>query len=315
MIGFDIGGTKCAVTLGKKEGDNLIIKEKRTFSTDKRISPYETIKKLCDIACEMTDDIDVVGISCGGPLDSRNGVILSPPNLSGWDDIRIVEFVEKELKCKAFIQNDANACAVAEWLYGAGRGSSNMVFLTFGTGLGAGLILDGKLYTGTNDNAGEVGHIRLSEFGPVGYGKMGSFEGFCSGGGIGRLAAMMALEKLQIGKKVSYCRNISAVDSITAKDVADAANAGNEDALEVYRKCGEKLGMGLSVIIDILNPEIIVIGSVYTRCENLLKETMMEFIRKEALVPALEVCEIRPAYLGENIGDYAALSVAAMNMK
>ena len=97
MIGFDIGGTKCAVTLGKKNGNNLEITDKRFLYTDNTVSPYDMIEKLCNAAREMTDNIDVVGISCGGPLDSQRGIILSPPNLPGWDDIHIVDYVEKEL--------------------------------------------------------------------------------------------------------------------------------------------------------------------------------------------------------------------------
>src|SRR5690606_15592063 len=138
-----------------------------------------------------------IGISCGGPLDSRRGVILSPPNLPGWDRIPVVEVFQQAFKVPVALQNDANAGALAEWLWGAGRGSHNMIFLTFGTGMGAGLILNGQLYSGTNDLAGEVGHIRLAPDGPVGYGKAGSFEGFCSGGGIKQLAtdrAKMALK-------------------------------------------------------------------------------------------------------------------------
>lgn len=125
--------------------------------------------------------MNVVGIDIGG---TKCAVILGQMS-SGGD---IVEFFEHQFSIPAAIQNDANACALAEWKFGAGRGTQNIIFLTFGTGLGAGLILDGKLYSGTNDNAGEVGHIRLDNFGPVGYGKAGSFEGFCSGSGIAQLA-------------------------------------------------------------------------------------------------------------------------------
>ena len=106
------------------------------------------------------------------------------------------------------MQNDANAGAIAEWKYGAGKGYNNLIFLTFGTGMGAGLILNGKLYSGTTDLAGEVGHIRLAEMGPVGFGKAGSFEGFCSGGGIAQLAQIKVREKLQMGEKVSFCESI-----------------------------------------------------------------------------------------------------------
>ena len=312
MIGFDIGGTKCAVIIGEERNGEIVILDKRKIDTDHSVSAYEMIDRMCELAEEMTDDFSRIGISCGGPLDSKRGVILSPPNLPGWDNIEIVSYLAKRYGGKALIQNDANACAVAEWRYGAGKGSRNMVFLTFGSGLGAGLILDGKLYCGTNDMAGEAGHIRLSDYGPVGYGKKGSFEGFCSGNGIANLGRIMATEKLQMGESVSYCNSKDDLDKITAKLIAEKAYEGNEDAKEVYRVCGEKLGSGLSILIDILNPEVIVIGSVFQRAESLLRDAMEKKIKEETLFYSREVCKVVPAALTENIGDIAALSVAAM---
>lgn len=312
MIGFDIGGTKCAVCIGKEVEGQLHIIDKRSIPTDHSVSPYEMIERMCALAEEMTDEVDCIGISCGGPLDSKKGIIQSPPNLPGWDDVKIVEYLENKYGCKAYLQNDANACAVAEWKYGAGQGCKNMIFLTFGTGLGAGLILDGKLYAGTSDMAGECGHMRLSSFGPVGYGKAGSFEGFCSGGGIAQLGQMMARESLQMGKSVSYCSDMNELESITAKSIAECANTGHEDAKKVFEICGEKLGYGLSILIDILNPERIVLGSIFQRSEHLLREAMESVIRKECLEAASAVCRVVPAKLQENIGDYAALAVASM---
>ncbi len=188
-----------------------------------------------------------------------------------------------------------------------------MIFMTFGTGLGAGLILDGKLYRGSNDMAGEAGHIRLNVFGPVGYGKAGSFEGFCSGSGIAQLGKMYAQEKLQMGKNVSFCKDFSELDTITAKSIAEYANKGEADAVEIYETCGTMLGKGLSVLIDILNPQRIVLGSIFQRSENLIRPKMQEILKKECLAYSLDVCEVVPANLGDNIGDYAALAVAAMN--
>ena len=191
LIGVDIGGTKCAVTLGIPQGDGILIKDKLRFPTT---DVYGTIRDIKSGVSEVigrnglgVDAIKAIGISCGGPLDSKTGVIMSPPNLPGWDNIPIVDILSEEFGAPAAVHNDANACALAEWRFGAGKGTRNMVFMTFGTGLGAGLIIDGKLYTGSNDNAGELGHIRLEEYGPVGYGKSGSFEGFCSGSGIEQL--------------------------------------------------------------------------------------------------------------------------------
>ena len=255
---------------------------------------------------------EIIGVSCGGPLNSTTGTIEGPPNLPGWDNVKITDILEDRYGVKVKLKNDANACAVAEWKFGAGKGTKNMIFLTFGTGLGAGLILDSKLYSGTNDNAGEAGHIRLDKFGPVGYGKSGSFEGFCSGGGLAQLGYIKALEKAQSGAYPLYFKKGMNLSDITAKTIADAADNGDETAKEVYRICGEQLGKGLSVLIDILNPERIVIGSIFARSENLLRESMERVINKEALSQSVMCCKIVPAALGEQIGDYAAIAAALL---
>ena len=185
FLGFDIGGTKCSIVLGDR---NFTIHEKIVFATQTERGYQEIINDFKNHVCHLFEKYDKknlvkIGISCGGPLDSEKGVIYSPPNLPGWDSVPIVEIFKKEFNVDVQVQNDANACALAEWLMGADAGTKNMIFMTFGTGMGAGLILNEQLYAGTNDLAGEVGHIRMAEDGPVGFGKAGSFEGFCSGGG------------------------------------------------------------------------------------------------------------------------------------
>lgn len=307
-IGVDIGGTKCAVTLGNEQGEVLQKIYFETTTVAETIDHiFQAVRELFRIAGENPA---AIGISCGGPLDSETGVILSPPNLPGWNEIHIVDRLEEEFKVPVFLQNDADACALAEWKFGAGKSTKNMIFCTFGTGLGAGLILNGMLYTGCCDMAGEVGHMRLSEYGPVGYGKAGSFEGFCSGGGIAQIGMSVAREIFQQGKKPSFCESLSELELITAKKVAECAKQGAEDAKEVYRICGRMLGKGLAVLIDILNPERIVLGSVFARSGELLTEEMYRVLQKECLSRALEHCEIVPAGLGESLGDMAALSVA-----
>ena len=303
LLGFDIGGTKCAVIYGQGDADNVEIIEKIKMPTDLSISPEEMIQRLIDAAKKFSKP-DYTGVSCGGPLSSETGVIMGPPNLPGWDDVHIVEILEKEYGVPSGLQNDANACALAEWRYGAGRGTKNMAFLTFGTGLGAGLILDGRLYAGTNDNAGECGHIRLADEGPVGFGKAGSFEGFCSGGGIAQIGKAL-------GEKNPQC---AFYGDYTAKAIGDAAEAGDETALEVYKISGEMLGRGLSILIDLLNPQKIVIGSIFERSRDLLWPHCKKYIDKEALDGAAAVCEVVPAALGNSIGDYAALITAAYKM-
>ena len=314
ILGFDIGGTKCAVITAKVQGESITLTDKRKIPTDLSIAPEQMIEKLISLADEMLkgEKAKKIGISCGGPLSSATGTIEGPPNLPGWNNVKIADILEKYYGVPAKLQNDANACAVAEWKFGAGKGTQNMVFLTFGTGLGAGLILDGRLYSGTNDNAGEAGHIRLERFGPVGYGKAGSFEGFCSGGGIAKLGYSMALEAMQSGKQPSFFKAGMTENDITAKAIAEAANVGDETAVNVYKTCGEHLGMGLSVLIDILNPEKIVIGSVFARSELLLRKYAEAVIEKEALPQSARCCKIVAAELGEKIGDYAAIATALL---
>lgn len=288
--GLDIGGTKCALVIGDRTGK--VLARWQVATADYGADWQRLINDLLKNAEGIYTRPLAAGVSCGGPLSSARGVIMSPPNLPGWDDVHIVEWLQNRINVPAFLQNDANACALAEWQFGAGHGCKNMVFLTFGTGMGAGLILDGRLYAGTNDMAGEAGHMRLAPDGPEGYGKRGSFEGFCSGGGIRQLAQM------ELGKDLS------------CKQLCELADAGDADARRVLEKSADYLGRALAVLIDILNPERIVIGSIYARAERHFNDGALSAIRREALSLSSGVCEIVPAGLGDSIGDIAALSIA-----
>lgn len=308
-LGFDIGGTKCAVVIGEKNGNSVIKKDKIRFDTVSSRGWRAVVADLISSAHTLLErneiestDIVAAGVSCGGPLDSKKGIIMCPPNLPDWDNVPLADMISEEFGFPCKVCNDADACALAEWQFGAGRGCNDMIFLTFGTGMGAGLILGGKLYSGSCGLAGEVGHIRLDSDGPVGYGKAGSFEGFCSGAGI----AAMAKKMLSIYNGTTTIPQ----DDVTAKSIAIAANGGDKLANAIYRRCAEKLGLGVSILIDILNPKKIVIGSIYERSNHLLSETMNEVISREALSLSAKQCEVVPAMLGDEIGDYAALGVA-----
>lgn len=289
-IGIDIGGTKCAVIVGEYENGEIKIISRTAFATDVSEEPTDIIGKFCEIISKE-NGFKAIGISCGGPLDSKSGVVLCPPNLPKWIDVPITDILSSRFGVPVFLQNDANACALAEWKLGAGKGTRNMIFLTFGTGFGAGLILDGKLYVGTSDMAGEVGHIRLTDDGPEGYGKFGSAEGYCSGGGIRNIGKIFGVDK-------------------SAKDIALDAKNSDPTAIEVYRTSGKYLGRTLAILADILNPECVVIGSVFARSENLLRPAMEEELKKEALSYTSECLTVKPALLGDEIGDYAALMTA-----
>ena len=310
-LGIDIGGTKCAVVLGKEKATEPItdaVVDKIVFPTAKG-SWQAALDDIIFAAEDLLErngaafgDLTGIGVSCGGPLNSKTGVILSPPNLPGWKDVPVTELLTAHFGAPAVLQNDANACALAEWKYGAGKGTQNMVFLTFGTGMGAGLILNGQLYAGTCDLAGEAGHIRLNATGPEGYGKAGSFEGYCSGGGIVKLAQ-------QLMEQERPHTVLSDAEELTAKAISDAAKAGDRFAGEVYAVSARRLGQGLAILVDLLNPEAIVIGSIYTRDTQFFADTVREVLAQEALPGAVEACKILPAALDEHIGDIAALSL------
>ncbi len=279
--------------------------------------PATCFTRLCAAARELLTRhavarLDGIGVSCGGPLNSETGVILSPPHLPGWDRVPIVEWLTREFQVRARLQNDANAGALAEWRYGSGRGRRNVIFCTFGTGFGAGLVLNGRLYTGTNDMAGEVGHVRLRSDGPVGYGKRGSVDGCCSGSGIAQLARQYILEEWQQGKSVAFCATQEEFVRLSARDVAMAAHAGDALALAIFREVGAQLGRALAILVDILNPEVIILGGVFMRSEALLRPEMERVLLAESLPIASRVCRVVPAELGEEIGDYASLAVALM---
>lgn len=305
LIGIDIGGTKCAVSLGESKNDSIKILSRSEIVTPP--SQAKALRALCDIAKNMTanNSISGIGISAGNPMDAEKGELKNPPNLPGWYGVSLSDYFSKELGGPALLENDANACALAEYKWGAGRGSKYMAFLTFGTGFGAGIIVNGQILRGACGNLGELGHWRMSNYGPSGYGKIGSLEGFCSGGGISRLANIVAEKYIQSGITPSYYS-----DNITAKSVAEAAFSGDKAAIEVYNISGKVLGKGLSLLIDFFNPDRIIIGSVYTRSRELLEKAMREELNKECLSDSLAVCEILPAKLGDRIGDYAALAIA-----
>jgi len=315
VLGLDIGGTKCAVLLADA-AERIEIIRKIRFETRTDLGFEYAMGQLLRTARELIDEselpVEAIGVSCGGPLDSRRGIVQSPPNLPGWDNVPIIQTLQDAFGIPAFIQNDANACGLVEWKYGAGRGCEDMVFLTMGTGMGAGIIAGGRLLRGARDMAGEVGHLRLEHDGPVGYGKAGSFEGFSSGGGIARLACMMRSEWKSHGEAVDWKESDG---ELSTRALAEYAHAGDHHAMIVFETAGDYLGQGIAMIADVLNPEKIVIGGVFMRCNDLIAPSMWRAIRREALEHCWRALEVVPAETNEQIGDFAAVMVAVYGME
>jgi glucokinase len=312
FLGVDVGGTKTAVVLSVRPPESL---GRIEFATLPDQGPERAVNRIVQSARELLaqnalrdESIAAIGVSCGSPLDRVRGIVQAPPNLPTWIDFPICKLLAEEFNAKCRLENDANAGAVAEHRFGAGAGVSNMIFLTLGTGLGAGIIAGGRLLLGAKGDAGEIGHVRLSRTGPVGYHKAGSVEGWSSGGGIALLAASMLKQAERRGEKsILHTRP---GDSLTARDVGLAAHAGDVVARKILRASGEKLGQTLAMLLDVLNPERIVLGGLAWRMGDHLLGPMRKVVARESLPQTFEACEIVPAALGEKIGDVAAMCVA-----
>lgn len=301
LIGLDIGGTKIACVEGSRDGHilqrfEIATKVPQPFAQTLP-SVLEMIRRQMTLSNDAGRDVVALSVSVGGPLHIREGVLRDPPHLPGWHNVRL-----KERLAKAFpglpvhVEHDGNAGALAEFHFGAGRarlGLEHLIFLTFGTGLGGGFIINGRILHGATDTAGEIGHWRLSDEGPEGYGKRGSWEGFASGAGLVQLASLRCPRRWRSATSIA--------------ELVDAMLANDADALAVAREAGEWLGRGLALLIDALNPQLIVLGSLAAVLGDRVLEPARRVVAEEALPQAVAACEIVPAVLGKRVGDVAAL--------
>src|SRR5688572_5076618 len=298
-LAVDLGGTKISVSLWEDGAEGPLRRGKARWATLPEGSEANIDRVVAEAGALLGAGgrLDAIGISGGGPLDPERGLILNVPNLPGWVNVPITSILERRLGATAWIENDANACAVAEWLRGAGRGTRNMVFLTCSTGIGAGLILDGRLYRGSRHLAGEAGHQVIVPGGlPCGCGNRGCLEAYASGAGIARrLEALRGPDPGLPG---------------TAREVVERARGGDAFSIRFLQETGEYLGMGLANVVFLLNPERIVLGTIAVGAGALLLDPAREALSRLVWPPLLEGLEIVPADLGEDLGDHAALSVA-----
>jgi glucokinase len=313
-VGVDIGGTKTAIVLSSAPPAMLARLEFPTLPAQGPARAIELIKQsihqLIQSSSVESSALGDIGVSCGGPLNQATGVIHSPPNLATWIDVPITSILHQEFGLNCRMENDANAGAVAEHRFGAGQGTRHMIFLTMGTGFGAGVIADGRLLSGAAGQAGEIGHVRLTPTGPVGYNKAGSVEGWVSGGGMAQVAAQQVKAAIKSGKATVLAATLSASGVLTAKDVADAAQHGDELARQIIHNTGSRLGEALAILVDLFNPERIVIGGLAMRLGESLLAPARQVMQREALPASAKICQVVPAALGAQIGDVAAVCVA-----
>lgn len=296
LLGLDVGGTKTAAIAGRRDARILDRAEVASHPEQGFDAMWARILELIDGLIGDRGLPRAIGVSIGGPLDVQRELVCSPPNLPGWDRIPVPHLLKQRYGVPVFMEHDARAGALAEWRFGAARGRRHVVFLTLGTGLGAGIIADGRLLRGAAGRAGEVGHWRLMAGGPEAYGKRGSWEALSSGSGLPRLAAFLEPEH---------------ADGLAdAGEIFSRARSGDAPAARVVEAAATWLGRGIAYLVDLLNPEVVVLGTLAVRSGDLILPRVRQVVDEESLPGSAAGCEIVVAGLGDRLGDIAALSVA-----
>ena len=302
-IGIDVGGTNVKIAL--VDGDGKIIYSNSVPTYAQMGYEYtvnnikQAIKDLMKETNTESKDIQGIGFDFPGQVDCKTGVVKNAPNIPGWVNVPIAQMIEDEFHIPTRIDNDVRCAALGELKFGAGRGCENFVCITVGTGIGSGLVINGKVVRGAANAAGEIGHIKLQmEDGPLcGCGDSGCLEAFASGPSI----VAMAQEYLKGGKSAKF-RELAGDGEITPYIVAKAAEAGDPVAKRIFEKMGYYIGMGLTSVINLLNPEKIIIGGGVAECGDLLLDPIRRTINERAMKVQRESVEIVPAELGNSAG-------------
>jgi len=294
FLGLDIGGTKCAAIVGDRTGQ---IVQRMAWRSEARRGPAPIIEEICTHALSLIQQhpkIAAVGASIGGPLNADTGLVLSPPNLPGWDRIPLRKILEERLKLRSRIEHDAAACCLAEYIWGAGRGASRLIYLTCGTGFGAGMVFDGKIYHGSAGASPEVGHTRLRKKGPEAFGKRGSVEAFCAGASLGKIATWKFSQRWP--------------EPPTTEDLARLWQADDSEAAEVIAINARAVGQVCANLADLLRPDAILLGSLAIH----LGDKWVRIVKDQFQAEALDTdgCRVEPAGLGDRLQDCSALVVA-----
>jgi len=316
ILGIDIGGTKTSVCIGTESGQLVLA---RRMATCPEEGPDKVLERIMVLAREVMaqsglPDVGAVGIAAPGPVDVKRGALLAPPNLPGWDFVPVVLYFTEAFHRPVFMNNDANACALAEYHFGRGRGVANLVYLTHSTGMGGGVIVNGRLVQGATDMAGEVGHFILDPQGPLcPCGLRGCFEAYCGGRNTSLLLQQkIAAEGIATVLTAKAGGRLAAIDF---KLFVEAAREQDPFAVREWQAYVERLAQGIGIIIMVLNPDMVVLGTIACQTGDFLMIPLKECLRRFAWGTALNACRIETSALGAHIGDLSAIAVAAAGLK
>lgn len=296
ILAADVGGTNIRTALVDPQGMVLTVIKRPTLAQKGKDSMIERLVRMLEDTAKKygtrLEKVEGIGVGFPGPLDAKKGVVFSPPNLVGWFHVPLKGILEKKLGRPVVIENDANAAALGEYWKGAGRGAKSLVCLTLGTGVGGGIVLDGRVWHGAKGIAGEIGHMTVIRGGRrCNCGNRGCLEAYASSRGIiARMQELLMREKTRRDEK------------ITMERIGALAKAGDRQARRTVEDTGVILGIAIANIANILNPEVVVLGGGVSNLGDRLFDPIKEEVKKRALPEAVEGLRIVKAQLGDNAG-------------
>jgi len=304
VLAIDLGGTKIIAAIISNRGKvmareyHLTLADEGPESVIKRI--LSAIDHLLSLRNLDPPQLDSISIAAAGAIDFDRGVITLSPNLPGWYDIPFRDIVKEKYGVNTFLINDANAAALGEHHLGVGKGIDNLVFLIVGTGIGGGIIINGKLYQGPSGSAGEIGHTTIDVNGPrCTCGNVGCLEMLASGTAVAR----EAIRRISHGERSSLTEIIEGkIENITAETVGVAAQGGDSLALEVISKAATYLGVGMVNLVNIFNPEMIIVGGGMSKMGDLLLNPARQVVRERTFQLSAQAVRIVLTQLGDNAG-------------
>lgn len=311
FIGIDLGGTKISTAISDVEGN---VKAQSTVATDAKDGEIpvlnriiSTVEKVLEESKISLDEVEAIGIGSPGPLDAKSGVIITTPNLP-FKNFNLVAPIREKFNVPVFLDNDANVAAIGEFMFGAGKGTENMVYMTVSTGVGGGAVLNGKIYRGNTCNALEIGHTTVAADGPrCNCGNIGCLEATSSGTSIGKRGREACLTKVETSLK-NY-------DEVTSYEVFVEAAKGDEVAKDIIDNALNYLGIGVANMVSTFDPEVVIIGGGVSKAGDIVFETVRKVVNKRCFKNMAESCRIVPAGLGADAGVIGALGLAIMESK
>jgi glucokinase len=311
VLGFDIGGTKIALCLGTSDGRIL----GSTRVDNKNRAPELVLPELVQAGRRLLSEAKVeqkelraIGIGSPAPMDFLKGMILTPPNMKTWRNVAIRDYLGEAFGVEAFFDNDANGGGLAEWIFGAGKGAETMLYLTMSTGIGGGIIANGRLLRGKSFIAGEVGHVVIDPNGPkCNCGLTGCYEAFCGGRALAqRMQAELA------DKPGSFI--VKAVggklDDIDVGVLVKAVRAKDPYAVALWEEMCLRNAQAIGIFINTFNPDMIVLGTIAVHTGDLFMKPLMKDLPRFCWEDALKPCKILPSALGAHIGEYSGIAIA-----